>query len=72
MVRHLARRDQFINRLSRKKRGMVSNPHLMIPDFFFIFPMNFSITTLDLKEMGKFLWEGRENEEKVRKGEGQG
>ena len=24
--------------------------------------MNFAITTLGLKEMGKFLWEGRENE----------
>ena len=23
-------------------------------------PMNFAMTTLGLKEMGKFLWEGRE------------
>ena len=30
------------------------------------------MATLDLKEMGKFLWEDRENEEKVRKREGEG
>ena len=28
--------------------------------FFCIFPMNFAMATLGLKEMGKFLWEGRE------------
>jgi hypothetical protein len=28
--------------------------------FFCIFPMNFAIATLGLKEMGKFLWDGRE------------
>jgi hypothetical protein len=32
----------------------------MIPDFFCIFPMNFAMDTLGLKEMGKFFWEGRE------------
>ena len=45
----------FLNRLSRRKRGMVSNPLFIIPDFFFIFPMNFAMATLGLKEMGKFL-----------------
>ena len=28
--------------------------------FFCIFPMNFAMATLGLKEMGKFIWEGRE------------
>ena len=39
---------------------MTSNPLFIIPDFFCIFPMNFAMTTLGLKEMGKFLWEDRE------------
>ena len=39
---------------------MVSNPLFIIPDFFCIFPMNFAMATLGLKEIGKFLWEGRE------------
>ena len=39
---------------------MTSNPLFIIPDFFCIFPMNFAMATLGLKEMGKFLWEGRE------------
>ena len=48
-----------INRLSRRKRGMASNPLFIMPDFFFcIFPMNFTMATLGLKEMGKILWEG--------------
>ena len=47
------------NRLSRRKRGMVSDPLFIIPDFFCIFPMNVAMATLGLKEMGKFLWEGR-------------
>ena len=38
---------------------MASNPLFIIPDFFCIFPMNFAMATLCLKEMGKFLWEGR-------------
>ena len=29
--------------------------------FFLICQMNLAMTTLGLKEMGKFLWEGREN-----------
>ena len=51
---------ELINRSSRRKRGMVSNPLFIIPNFFCIFPMNFAMATLGLKEMGKFLWEGRE------------
>jgi hypothetical protein len=49
-----------LNRSSRRKRGMASNPLFIIPDFFCVFPMNFAMATLGLKEMGKFLWEGRE------------
>ena len=51
---------KYVNRSSRRKRGMVSNRLFKIPDFFCIFPMNFAMATLDLKEMGKFLWEVRE------------
>ena len=43
-----------------KKRGMASNSLFIIPDYFCIFPMKFVMATLGLKEMGKFLWEGRE------------
>ena len=32
---------------------MASNPLFIIPDFFSIFPMNFAMATLGLKEMGK-------------------
>ena len=39
---------------------MASNPLFIILACFYIFPMNFAIATLGLKEMGKFLWEGRE------------
>ena len=39
---------------------MVSNPLFIIPDFFCIFQTKFAIATLGLKEMGKFLREGRE------------
>ena len=38
---------------------MASNPLFIIPDFFCIFQMNLAMATLGLKEMGKFLWEGR-------------
>ena len=38
---------------------MVSNPIFRTSDFFCIFKMNLAMATLDLKEMGKFLWEGR-------------
>ena len=39
---------------------MASNPLFIIPDFFLHFLNNFAMATLGLKEMGKFLWEGRE------------
>ena len=42
---------------------MVSNPLFIIPDFLLHFPNELSyeywISTLGLKEMGKFLWAGR-------------
>ena len=51
--------QKLLNRLSRK-RGMASNPLFIIPYFFCIFPMNFAMATLGLKEMEKLLSEGRE------------
>ena len=39
---------------------MASNPLFIIPDFFCIFQTNLAMATLGFKEMGKFLWEGRE------------
>ena len=39
---------------------MASNPLFIIPDFFCIFQTNFAMATSGLKEMGKFLLEGRE------------
>ena len=39
---------------------MASNPLFITSDFFYIFSMNFAMATLGLKEIGKFLWEGRE------------
>ena len=41
----------LINRSSRRKRGMASNPLFILPDFFCIFPMSFPMATLGLKEM---------------------
>ena len=38
---------------------MASNPLFIMPDFFFAFS-NRKMATFGLKEMGKFLWEGRE------------
>ena len=46
---------------------MASDPLFIIPDLFCIFLMNFAMATLGLKEMGKFLWEGREKGGKSRK-----
>ena len=36
---------------------MAFNPLVIIPTFLCIFPMNFAMATLGLKEMEKFLWE---------------
>ena len=56
--------DKFknvLNRMSRRKRGIASNPLFIIPDFFCIFQTNLlAMATLGLKEREKFLWEGRE------------
>ena len=49
-----------LNRPSRRNRGMASNPLFNNTRLFCIFPKNFAMATLGLKEMGKFLWEGRE------------
>ena len=40
---------------------MVSNPKMEYQVFLCIFQKNSAMATLGLKEMGKFLWEGREN-----------
>jgi hypothetical protein len=39
---------------------MASNAKMEYQDFLCIFQKNFAIATLGLKEIGKFLWEGRE------------
>ena len=48
------------NRLLRE-RGMASNPKMEYQVFLCIFQKNSAMAILGLKEMGKFLWEGREN-----------
>ena len=48
------------NRSSTTKRGVRSKPLFIIPEFFCIFKMNLAMATLGLKEMRKYLWEGRE------------
>ena len=54
------REKKELNRSSRRKRGMASNPLFIMLDFFCIFLMNFATATYGLKEMGKLLWEDRE------------
>ena len=39
---------------------MASNPKMEYKVFLCIFQKNSAMATLGLKEMGKFLWEGRE------------
>ena len=39
---------------------MASNPKMEYQVFLCIFQKNSAMATLGLKEMGKFLWEGRE------------
>ena len=36
------------------------HPQNGIPGFILHFPLDLAMATLGLKEMGKFLWEGRE------------
>ena len=43
-----------------RERGMASNPKMEYQIFLCIFQNNSAMATLGLKEMGKFLWEGRE------------
>ena len=49
----------FNNRFLRE-RGMAYNPKMEYQVFLCIFQMNSAMAALGLKEMGKFLWEGRE------------
>ena len=51
--------ESFNNRFLRE-RGMASNPKMEYQGFLCIFQKNSAMATLGLKEMGKFLWEGRE------------
>ena len=44
-----------------RERGMASTPKMEYQVFLCIFQKNSALCTLGLKEMGKFLWEGREN-----------
>ena len=39
---------------------MASNPLFTIPDFLLHFPNELAMATLGLKEIGIFLWEGRQ------------
>ena len=49
-----------LNRYSMIERGMASTPKMEYQVFLCIFQKNSAMATLGLKEMGKFLWEGRE------------
>ena len=42
------------------ERGLASNPKMEYQVFLCIFQKNLAMATYGLKEMGKFLWEGRE------------
>ena len=50
----------FFNNSFLRKRGMASNLKMEYQDFLCIFQKNSAMATLCLKEIGKFLWEGRE------------
>ena len=49
-----------LNNRFLRERGMVSTPKMEYQVFLCILQKNSSMATLGLKEMGKFLWEGRE------------
>ena len=55
------------NIVSWRKSGSASNPKMEYKVLSCIFHLSLAMTTLGLKEMGKFLWEGWEKEEKVGK-----
>ena len=52
--------NNFINISSWRKRSSASNPKMEYQVFLCIFQKNPAMATLGLKEMGKFLWAGRE------------
>ena len=56
----------------KRHGGMGSTPKMEYQVFLWIFLNNSAMATLGLKEMGKFLWEGKEKGGKSRKREGQG
>ena len=58
-VEKIETQKRYNNRFLRE-RGMPSNPKMEYRVFLCIFQKNLAIGTLGLKEMGKFLWEGRE------------
>ena len=57
---HILSSEVPINNRVLRERGMVSNPKIEYQVFLCIFQKNSAMATLGLKEMGKFLWEGRE------------
>ena len=52
----------LLNILNSVERGLASTPLFIIPGFSLHFPKELSYGYLWLKEMAKFLWEGREKE----------
>ena len=56
-----------LNIWSWRKRGSASNPKMEYQVLSCIFDWGLAMATLGLKEMGKFLWEGREKGGKSRK-----
>ena len=57
----------LLNIWSWRKRGSASNPKMEYQVLSCIFHQSLAMATLGLKEMGKFLWEGREKGGKSRK-----
>ena len=51
--------NKSLNKRFLRERGMASIPKMEYQVFLYIFQKNSSMATLGLKEMGKFLWEGR-------------
>ena len=52
--------QQIFNNRFLRERGMASTLKMEYQVFLCIFQKNSAMATLGLKEMGKFLWEGRE------------
>ena len=51
---------KVLNMPNLVERGLASNPKMEYQVFLCIFQRNSAMATYGLKEMGKFLWEGRE------------